>query len=64
MFSNTVVARTSYTFNELVIGAKFIPMFHKSEDSGKTIIDLEKLNAHTAVNIDFAFTEEKNTINA
>jgi inward rectifier potassium channel len=27
MFSNTVAIRTSYTFNELVYGAKFEPMF-------------------------------------
>ena len=27
MFSNTVVARTSYIFNELVFGAKFKPMY-------------------------------------
>jgi hypothetical protein len=26
MFSNTVVARTSYTFNEIIYGAKYIPM--------------------------------------
>jgi hypothetical protein len=44
MFSNTVVARTSYTFNELVYGAKFTPMHNKSDDGGKTILDLEKLN--------------------
>lgn len=51
MFSNTVAARTSYTFDELVIGAKFIPMFHRSEDNGMTILDLEKLNTYKEVNI-------------
>jgi hypothetical protein len=33
MFSNTVAIRTSYTFNELVYGAKFEPMFTRSTDN-------------------------------
>lgn len=51
MFSNTVAARTSYTFDELIIGAKFIPMFHRSDDNGKTILDLGKLNTYQEVDI-------------
>jgi inward rectifier potassium channel len=35
MFSNTVAIRTSYTFNELVYGAKFEPMFTRSTDNSK-----------------------------
>jgi Inward rectifier potassium channel C-terminal domain/Ion channel len=45
MFSNTVVARSSYTFKELVWGAKFIPMYHRNEEDDATILDLEKLNS-------------------
>jgi Inward rectifier potassium channel C-terminal domain/Ion channel len=45
MFSNTVVARSSYTFKEVVWGAKFIPMYHRNGDDDATILDLEKLNS-------------------
>jgi len=64
MFSNTVAARTSYTLNELVIGAKFVPMFQRSSDSGKTILDIGKLNAYTNADISFAFNTESNASNA
>lgn len=49
MFSSHVVARTSYTFKELVVGAKFQPMYHRSKEGNKTILDLSKLNQYTAV---------------
>lgn len=52
MFSNTVVARTSYTLNEIVIGAKFEPMYHKSENENKTLLHLNKLNSFSPVNLD------------
>lgn len=45
MFSNTVVARSSYTFREIIYGAKFIPMYHRNSDADATILDLEKLNS-------------------
>ena len=64
MFSNTVAARTSYTLNELVIGAKFIPMFNRSNDSGKTILDLEKLNKFAEADISFAFADKQHIANA
>ena len=51
MFSNTVVARSSYTFKEIIYGAKFIPMYHRNEEGSATILDLEKLNSFTAANI-------------
>ncbi|MBK0371229.1 ion channel [Flavobacterium agrisoli] len=44
MYSNTVAAKTSYTFDEVVYGAKFDPMYHRSNDASKTILDLDKLN--------------------
>ncbi|MFZ1784709.1 MAG: ion channel [Ferruginibacter sp.] len=44
-FSTTVVARSSYIFKEIVVGAKFIPMYHQNEQGNKTILDLEKLNS-------------------
>ncbi len=51
MFSNTVVARSSYTFKEIVYGAKFIPMYHRNEEANKTILDLEKLNIFNSADI-------------
>lgn len=44
MFSNTVIARTSYTFDEVRYGVKFIPMFHRDNERDTTILDLDKLN--------------------
>ena len=51
MFSNTVVARSSYTFKEIIYSAKFIPMYHRNEDGSATILDLEKINSFTVVDI-------------
>jgi inward rectifier potassium channel len=57
MFSNTVVARTSYTLNEIVLGAKFNPMYYRSEDSHKTILDIGKLNSFDEVDISQNFNK-------
>jgi inward rectifier potassium channel len=51
MFSNIVVARTSYTFKEVIYGVKYIPMYHRSVDGGKTVLDLDKLNTTIEANI-------------
>lgn len=42
MFSATVAARSSYIFNEIIYGAKYIPMFEKEKN--KTILNLDKLS--------------------
>ncbi|AWI25760.1 ion channel [Flavobacterium pallidum] len=44
MFSTTVVAKTSYTFEEIVYGAKFEIMYTENEANTKTILHLDKLN--------------------
>lgn len=51
MFSNTVAARTSYTFDEVVYGAKFEPMYTRSTDNSKTILNLDKLNVFKNVDL-------------
>jgi inward rectifier potassium channel len=51
MFSNNVVARSSYTFKEIVYGAKFAAMYHRNEGSDATILDLEKINSFTDADI-------------
>lgn len=43
-FSNTVISRTSYTYEEILNGTKFIPMYYDSEEGEGTIIDTSKLN--------------------
>lgn len=52
MFSNTVAIRTSYTFEEVVYGAKFDSMYSKSKDNSKTILHLEKLNSFQIVDLE------------
>lgn len=44
IFSNNVVARTSYVSAEIIWGAKFNMMYHPNEDKNKTILDLDKIN--------------------
>lgn len=53
MFSNTVVSRTSYTLGELIIGAKFNPMYHRSDTENKTMLHLDKLNSFSSVDLNF-----------
>ncbi|HKX86569.1 MAG TPA: ion channel [Flavobacterium sp.] len=48
MFSNTVAIRTSYVFNEIVYGAKFIQMFENSHND-KTVLYVDKLNDYEKV---------------
>lgn len=51
MFSGDVVARTSYIFSEIIYGAKFLPMFFRSKEGKKTVLDLSKLNHFTVATI-------------
>jgi inward rectifier potassium channel len=44
LFSSNVVKRASYTFNEIVYGAKFLPMFTRNNEDTKTILHIDKLN--------------------
>ena len=44
VFSNTVLQRTSYRFNEIIFNAKFERMFHENEDDTTTIVELNKLD--------------------
>lgn len=51
MFSTTVVKRTSYSFNEVVFGAKFLPMFSRSSDDNRTVLHIDKLNLFEKVTL-------------
>lgn len=43
-FSNTVISKASYTYEEFVFGAKFVPMYHPTESGNSTVLHLDKLN--------------------
>lgn len=45
-FSNTVQQRTSYATPELIYGAKFVPMYERSESGKSTEVMLNKLNEY------------------
>ncbi len=51
MFSNTVVKRTSYIFEEVVYGAKFNPMFSKNKQNTQTVLHIDKLNSFELVSL-------------
>jgi hypothetical protein len=63
MFSNMVVTRSSYTFKEIVQGAKFVMMYQRNGENNKTILDLGKLGTYAPADISHAFMEEKNVVN-
>ena len=44
VFSSPVLQRTSYTYREMKVNAKFIPMYRESDDGNTTILELHKLN--------------------
>ncbi|HSC52156.1 MAG TPA: ion channel [Phnomibacter sp.] len=44
VYNSTVQQRTSYIYNEIVHGEKFVPMYHESADGNTTIVDLDKIN--------------------
>ena len=45
-YSQTVHSRSSYKYHELIWGAKFLPMFHPSEDGNTTVIEFDKINTY------------------
>lgn len=51
IFSNMVMDRSSYTYEEIIWGAKFKPMYHESADGNTTILELDKLNEFETVNL-------------
>ncbi len=51
IFSNIVMHRSSYTFKEIIWGAKFKPMYHESPGGNTTILELDKLNDFEKVSL-------------
>ncbi len=51
VYSATVQQRTSYTYEEIKFNAKFLQMYHESEDQNTTIIELDKLNEYRELSL-------------
>jgi len=51
LFSNIVVGVSSYTFNEVKHGAKFVPMYERAQSGDKTIIYIDKLSEHVPATV-------------
>lgn len=51
MYSNTVAIRSSYTFEEVVYGVKYVQMYENSQDRSKTVLHIDKLNVFNKVEI-------------
>ena len=52
VFANTVIARTSYTSDEIIDGAKFKPMYEPSTTGTSTVLYIDQLNDYEMVNIE------------
>ncbi|MFC6266796.1 ion channel [Frigoriflavimonas asaccharolytica] len=50
-FASTVVQRTSYTSEEIIFDAAFLPMFKPSYNHETTILNLDKINDFKKVNL-------------
>jgi len=46
VYSTTVIQRTSYTYDEIVFNARFVTMYHESDDGKTTILELDKLSTY------------------
>ena len=49
VYSNVVLQRTSYTYEEIKFNVKFVQMYRESEDKNTTILQLDKLNEYTEI---------------
>ncbi len=51
VYSNVVQQRTSYTYDEILFGRKFVQMYRESDDGKTTIVELQRLHEHREVKI-------------
>jgi inward rectifier potassium channel len=49
VYSNIVQQRTSYTYDEILFGRKFVQMYRESDDGRTTIVELQRLHEHKEV---------------
>jgi len=50
-FSNTVISRASYSFEDFIYGAKFAPMFHPNESNTSTVLHLDQIDDYIAAEL-------------
>lgn len=50
-FSNTVQQRTSYTYTQVIYGAKFQPMFERDRSGKYTLLELDKINEYREASV-------------
>lgn len=50
-FSSNVVTRTSYTADEIVEGARFLPMYYSDQSNSATVLEVNKLNSYEKVTL-------------
>jgi inward rectifier potassium channel len=51
VYSNVVQQRTSYTYNEILFDQKFVQMYRESDDGKTTIVEMQRLDEHKAINL-------------
>jgi inward rectifier potassium channel len=49
VYSNNVLQRTSYVYDEILFNRKFLPMYRESDDGNTTILELHKINESVGV---------------
>jgi inward rectifier potassium channel len=49
VYSNNVLQRTSYVYDEILFNRKFLPMYRESNDGNTTILELQKINESVEV---------------
>jgi inward rectifier potassium channel len=49
VYSNIVQQRTSYTYEEVLFGRKFVQMYRESDDGKTTIVELHRIHEHKEV---------------
>ena len=49
VYSNVVQQRTSYTYDEILFGRKFVQMYRESDDGKTTIVELQRIHEHKEV---------------
>ena len=51
LFSTTVATRTSYTFDEIIYGARFEMMYFENESNTRTLLQVDRLNSYSRVDL-------------
>ena len=59
LFSNSVVAVSSYTFSEVKHGARFVPMYERAHTGDKTIIYIDKLSEHIPATVNGVVAQQE-----